>query len=100
MSKQDIIDTIAKQRLVEDIVYNVAVKKDDDQLNDLIQDIYISLLEKEEKLIQHLFITKQMNFFITRMVINNIFSKNSPYYTNYKKYSINAIEITGDIENV
>lgn len=92
MSKYNIIDEISKNKIVEEIVYNIG-SKDDEDLKDLIQDIYINLLEKEDSLIENLYSTNQLKFFIVKMVVNNIHSKNSPYYTKYKKDKINKIKI-------
>lgn len=92
MSKYNIIDEISKNKIVEEIVYNIG-SKDDEDLKDLIQDIYINLLEKEDSLIENLYSTKQLKFFIVKMVVNNIHSKNSPYYTKYKKDKINKVKI-------
>ena len=49
MDKYKIIDEISKDKVVEEIVYNIG-SKDDEDLKDLIQDIYINLLEKENNL--------------------------------------------------
>ena len=92
MDKYKIIDEIGKDKLVEEIVYNIGSKGDED-LKDLIQDIYINLLEKEDSLIETLYSTNQLKFYIVRMVVNNIHSKNSPYYTKYKKDKINKVKI-------
>ena len=92
MDKYKIIDEISKQKIVEEIVYNIG-SKDDEDLKDLIQDIYINLLEKEDSLIENLYSTNQLKYFIIRMVVNNIHSKNSPYYTKYKKDKINKVKI-------
>lgn len=92
MDKYSIIDEISKDKLVEEIVYNIG-SKDDEDLKDLIQDIYINLLEKEDSLIENLYSTNQLKFYIIRMVVNNIHSKNSPYYTKYKKDKINKVKI-------
>ena len=92
MDKYSIIDEISKQKVVEEIVYNIG-SKDDEDLKDLIQDIYINLLEKEDNLIETLYNTNQLKYFIIRMVVNNIHSKNSPYYTKYKKEKINKVKI-------
>ena len=92
MDKYDIIDEISKDKLVEEIVYNIGDRGDED-LKDLIQDIYINLLEKEDSLIETLYSTNQLKFYIIRMVVNNIHSKNSPYYTKYKKDKINKVKI-------
>ena len=92
MNKQEIIQEISKDKVVEEIVYNIG-SKDDEDLKDLIQDIYINLLEKEDNLIETLYNTNQLKYFIIRMVVNNIHSKNSPYYTKYKKDKINKVKI-------
>ena len=92
MDKYKIIDEISKDKLVEEIVYNIGDRGDED-LKDLIQDIYINLLEKEDNLIESLYSENQLKYFIIRMVVNNIHSKNSPYYTKYKKDKINKIKI-------
>ena len=92
MDKYKIIDEISKDKLVEEIVYNIGDRGDED-LKDLIQDIYINLLEKEDNLIETLYNTNQLKYFIIRMVVNNIHSKNSPYYTKYKKDKINKVKI-------
>lgn len=92
MDKYSIIDEISKNKIVEEIVYNIGDRGDED-LKDLIQDIYINLLEKEDSLIENLYSTNQLKFYIIRMVVNNIHSKNSPYYTKYKKDKINKVKI-------
>lgn len=92
MDKYNIIDEISKNKIVEEIVYNIG-SKDDEDLKDLIQDIYINLLEKEDNLIETLYNTNQLKFYIVKMVVNNIHSKNSPYYTKYKKDKINKVKI-------
>lgn len=92
MDKYSIIDEISKDKLVEEIVYNIGDRGDED-LKDLIQDIYINLLEKENDLIENLYSTNQLKFYIVKMVVNNIHSKNSPYYTKYKKDKINKVKI-------
>ena len=92
MDKYKIIDEISKDKVVEEIVYNIGSKGDED-LKDLIQDIYINLLEKEDNLIETLYSTNQLKFYIVKMVVNNIHSKNSPYYTKYKKNKINKVKI-------
>lgn len=92
MSKYNIIDEISKNKIVEEIVYNIG-SKDDEDLKDLIQDIYINLLEKEDSLVETLYSTNQLKFYIVKMVVNNIHSKNSPFYTKYKKDKINKVNI-------
>lgn len=82
--------------MVETIVSNIA-KSSDDLLNDLSQEIYLDLLQKNEDKIVKLYESNQMRYFITRMIINNLHSTNSPYWCKYKRFTQNMNEITGDI---
>ena len=92
MNKYEIIEETAKQHLIEDTARNIAGDKDED-LNDLCQDLYISLMEKDDVLIESLYNTSQLRYFIVKMLINNIHSKNSPYYSKYKKRNKNKTNI-------
>ena len=82
--------------MVEQICSNIAKSADcDDTLKDLSQEIYLDLLSKDEEKIVNLYETNQIRFFVVRMILNNLFSKNSPYYQTFKK-NANA---TVDIDN-
>lgn len=91
--KQSIINNIAKDRMVETIVANVAKDTTDEDLTDLCQDIYLALMEKDEETIEDLYAKKQLNYYITRMVINNIDSSTSRYFYNYKKNKLKQISM-------
>ena len=92
MTKNDIINLIAKNRWVENIIANIAGDADD-LLNDLSQDIYLSLMEKDDDKVIKLYNDNQLKFFITRMVLNNVHSKNSPYWMQYKRFTNNMNEL-------
>lgn len=85
MTIQDAVKKVADQRLVERIVANITTSgttaTDPGSLDDLCQDIYLSLLE-DEKFIA---IVEQghENFWVTRIVMNNILSSSSRYYRHY-----------------
>ena len=102
--KQDIIAEIAETNLLRTIINNVAKNSKDEDLKDLEQDLYLELLEKDEELIEYLYENDQLNFFLTKMVTNNINSKTSRFYYNYKKHKANQISIdeykeTADSQN-
>ena len=96
MTKNEVVEKLAKERLVEQIVSNIS-KSSDDLLNDLVQEIYLDLLEKDEDKIVKLYESNQIRFFITRIVINNLHSKNSPFWCKIKSFTHNMNEIVGDI---
>lgn len=84
MTKNEVISIIAKEKMVETAIANIA-KTNSDVLNDLSQEIYLDLLEKDEQKIVKLYETNQIRFFIVRMILNNLFSKNSPFYQTFRK---------------
>ena len=92
MTKSEVVNIIAKERMVEEIVSNVA-KTNSDILNDLSQNIYIDLLLKDDEKIVNLYETNQLRFFIVKMAKNNLFSKNSPFYKTFKKNANLTIDI-------
>ena len=103
MTIQEAVKKIADERLVERIVANItasgASAADPDSLNDLCQDIYLSLLE-DSKFVG-IVEEGHENFWVTRIVMNNIMSSSSRYYRNYllplkKCVQINE-QITKDI---
>ena len=92
MTKSEVVNIIAKERLVEEIVSNIA-KTNSDILNDFSQNIYIDLLLKDEEKIVNLYETNQLRFFIVKMAKNNLFSKNSPFYKTFKKNANLTVDI-------
>ena len=92
-SKTQIIEYIANNHLVEEITKNITGYLDDDY-KDLIQDIYVDLYTKKEDLLQNLYDKGNIKFFLTRIICNNIFSKTSRFYTQYKK--INKFKVPID----
>ena len=83
MTLNEVINCIAISGIVETIIRNVA--GEDEDLKDLSQNIYLDLLRKDERKIVDMFNNQQLNFFLARIVTNNIHSKNSPFYMTYKK---------------
>lgn len=83
-TKNEIVELIANEKLIEDVILNITGEMTTNY-QDLAQDLYISLLEKEESKIVELYEKKELRWFIVRMVLNNLKSVNSRYYYNYIK---------------
>lgn len=90
--KQEIITELSRERVVEELVSNIT-KKNSFEINDLIQDIYLFLLDYDDDKIVELYEKKQLKYFIVRMIYNNYFSVNSRYYYKYKKFINNTTQI-------
>lgn len=78
--KFDIIEELAENRVIEEIISNVAHNPNEDTLKDLSQMLYEDLLNKPSEKIIKLYDNKQLQFFLTRMVLNSINSKTSRFY--------------------
>ena len=96
MTKYDVVDIIAREHLVERIVNKLlsSSKNPFDCPEDLIQDIYLILLNSDENLIVALYNKKELGFYILRISRNQLLSKNSPYYTKYIKFRAQSDDLT------
>lgn len=94
MEVLNIVDKLARNRVVEDMIKNMNIN---DYPDDLAQEIYLILLEYDKEKIEDIYNKNQINFFISRIITNQAFSKNSPFYLNYKKWDLNKEEL--DFEN-
>ena len=96
MTKYEVIDIIAREHLVERIVNKLlsSSKNPFDCPEDLIQDIYLLLLQKDDDLVVNLYNKGEIGFYLLKIARNQLLSKNSPYYTKYIKFRAYSDEIT------
>lgn len=80
-SNRLIVDKLAREKAVETICKKITKGKDADTLNDLCQDIYLQLLESDKT--QGLYERGEINYWIAKVLMNNICSSTSPYYRTY-----------------
>ena len=96
MTKYDVLDIIAREHLVDRIVTKLlsSSKNPFDCPEDLIQDIYLLLLQKDDDLIVNLYNKDEIGFYLLKIARNQLLSKNSPYYTKYIKLRANSDDLT------
>ena len=96
MNKWEIVDELSKNNTVEKIIYKLlpCSKNPFDYPQDLIQDIYLILLNSDENLIVALYNKGELGFYILRISRNQLLSKNSPYYTKYIKFRAQSDDLT------
>lgn len=96
MTKYEVIDIIAKEHIVERIVNKLlsSSKNPFDCPEDLIQDVYLLLIEKSDKLIVDLYERGELGYYILKVVRNQLLSVNSKYYYTYIKFRAQSDEIT------
>ena len=96
MTKSDVLDIIAKEHLVEKIIFKLlpCSKNPFDCPEDLIQDVYLLLLEKDEDLIVNLYNKGELGFYLLKVARNQLLSTNSPYYQKYIRFQAVSDDIT------
>ena len=96
MTKYEIIGEIAKDNTVEKIVYKLlpASKNRFDCPQDLVQDIYVLLLSKDDNLIDKLYKQNELGYYILRIAKNQLLSCTSPYYYLYIKFNNSCDDIS------
>lgn len=91
-NKTEIIEEIARGRMVETMIENIAHQTLSADLKDLSQMVYVILLEYEESKLQDLYVNNQMSFFLARIIINQYRSSSSPFYTIFRKFRLSIDE--------
>ncbi len=93
LTKQKIIQTLCENKVVENIVLKKINFLDIDLKYDLIQEVYLILLEKDENKIIDSYINNKLLNYVKRIIYLTINSKTSPFYFKYLKYNQNKTEI-------
>ena len=91
-----LIQELAENHIVEKLINKIADSSDIRLgfLKDLAQDIYVSLLEQQDR-IENMSTEEQL-LYIQRVVFNNLKSKTSRYYYRYKRYEEKKAELKHD----
>ena len=96
MTKCDVVEKLYKDGTVDRIIYKLlsSSKNPFDCPEDLIQDIYLLLLQKDDDLIVNLYNKGEIGFYLLKIARNQLLSKNSPYYQKYIRFQSNSDDIT------
>lgn len=98
MTKNEILSELAKEKFIENTLKNIS-KGSFKNIDDLSQDLYLKLLEKDEDKIVDLYEKKQLNYFIVKMITTNLFSPRSDYAYDYKKWDDKRTDLSTIIDN-
>ena len=96
MTKWEIIDELSRTNTVEKIVFKLlpCSKNPFDCPEDLIQDLYLILLNSDENLIVTLYNKGELGFYLLKIARNQLLSVNSKYYYTYIKLGANSDDIS------
>ena len=95
MTKWEIIDELSRSNTVEKIIFKLlpCSKNPFDCPEDLVQEIYLLLLQKDDNLIVNLYNKDEIGFYLLKIARNQLLSKNSSYYYTYIKLGANSDEL-------
>lgn len=86
MKKREIIDAMAKRRMVEGLLSNQTPFNSNPYIEDLAQDIYIILLNEDDELIERLYNEGALAYYTIRIIRNNLYSTTSEFFYKYQKF--------------
>lgn len=93
-----IVGQLARSRTVEDLVSNITHHSSiEADLADLVQIIYFALLQTDAKRLEELTTSGGIKFYIVRMIQNQYFSKNSPFYSEIRRFRDRCSEVSTQI---
>lgn len=98
MTSNQIINELAKNKVIEKLVANISPEGDSPDNKDLSQLIYLTLLEKPNSLIEYLYSKGELIFYVIRIITKNVYSTTSPYYRTIKKFKNKTTDIN-DLKN-
>lgn len=98
MTKKEIIEKWAKEKKIETLIKKHTDFSNNPYIEDLVQDIYIELYLKDNELIEKLENDNEIDYFLTKIIRNNLYSKTSPFFYKYQKFRKITDEIDANLD--
>ena len=95
MTRNDMIDALARQRKVETIVADMTRRQLDADLKDLCQIVYLHLLEMDEDKLRDLYDTGDIHFYLLRVIYLQLHGNRTPFDNQVRRFS----RMSNPIEN-
>lgn len=99
MTVKDIVNELAKNKTIETLIQRIQNHKLTNEEMDLCQDLYLTLLTKNKEKTIELYNKNQLNYFLCGMIRNQLFSKTSQYFRDYRKFNYYSTNID-DLYNI
>lgn len=100
--RQIIIDNILQKRLIRTCAECQVVKSKTDKqwLDDLEQDLWVWVMTYDINKLSDAFENNHLNALISKVIINWLYSKTSPFHKTYREFEGMTDEITRKEENI
>ena len=86
MTKEEVVEYIARSKLIQECIKVVTGGVWRSEYDDLVQDILIEMLNQTK--IVDLYEKGQLKFYVMRIVRNNIQSNTSRFFYRYRRFSL------------
>lgn len=96
-TSNEIVEELYKSKKVKKFITNI-VKQQREYYEDLESELYLILLQTDNEKLNYLYENKQLDFYINRILCNQLKSTTSPFYRTYIKNGLVQDEITKKIE--
>lgn len=94
MTKREIVERLAREQRVEEIIRNVArTSRLAPDLQDLAQMVYLWVLDYDEDKIVDLWESDAIGFFLARIILNQYRSRDSPWRDLFHRHGIHYTDI-------
>ena len=100
MTNNEIVDSLARECIVERIINRISGGNFIDTYQDLAQYIYIKLLELDNNKLSIMYEQGKIRYYISGMITRQIFSRNSNYYKEYGRFNQMKSELTEAYEGI
>lgn len=84
MTNNQLIEQLNKDQTIETIAHNLRV--DTDYFDDLVQEIYLIVLEYNNDKLNEIYEKGQIKFWLSRVMMNTWNSRTSRFFKTYKKF--------------
>lgn len=95
------LEQLAKDKVVENLCRNIGVCSN--YIDDLVQEVYLIMLEYDQEKLKQIYEKGEINYWLTRIIMNQYCSNTSPFYKKYRKYydfiDDNNLELGTDIDD-
>ncbi len=103
MTAKEIVDTYINNGLIRQCVHYQFLKVKDKGIKqyeeDFFQDLIVTLYTYDIEKLTDAHLNNHFNALVTRIIINNIWSKTSPFYRDYRRFDSRTDEITKELED-
>ena len=93
MTAREIIERLARERVVEQMIANICRRPDLPEMADFAQMVYLALLTKPSDKIERAYEEGWLPFMIVRIIRNNWFTNHSAFRDLFRKYQLRAAEL-------